>query len=146
MNEEGTAWKLNGEKQWITNAHMADVYVVFAKTNKGMTAFIVERTCEGVSIGLEEKKMGIKGSSTATLILEDVVIPAENVLGQVGKGHHVALNILNFARLKLAFGNIGTAKTSNWFVGSIWKRAKTVPNGISRLYDDSRENCKYDHC
>ncbi|PFE01133.1 acyl-CoA dehydrogenase [Bacillus cereus] len=110
LNEEGTAWKLNGEKQWITNAHMADVYVVFAKTNKGMTAFIVERTCEGVSIGLEEKKMGIKGSSTATLILEDVVIPVENVLGEVGKGHHVALNILNFARLKLAFGNIGTAK------------------------------------
>ncbi|MCP1123688.1 acyl-CoA dehydrogenase [Bacillus sp. AFS018417] len=110
LNEEGTAWTLNGEKQWITNAHMADVYVVFAKTNKGMTAFIVERTCEGVSIGLEEKKMGIKGSSTATLILEDVVIPAENVLGEVGKGHHVALNILNFARLKLAFGNIGTAK------------------------------------
>lgn len=110
LNEEGTGWKLNGEKQWITNAHMADVYVVFAKTNKGMTAFIVERTCEGVSIGLEEKKMGIKGSSTATLILEDVVIPAENVLGEVGKGHHVALNILNFARLKLAFGNIGTAK------------------------------------
>lgn len=110
LNEDGTAWKLNGEKQWITNAHMADVYVVFAKTNKGMTAFIVERTCEGVSIGLEEKKMGIKGSSTATLILEDVMIPAENVLGEVGKGHHVALNILNFARLKLAFGNIGTAK------------------------------------
>ncbi|MFI8707142.1 acyl-CoA dehydrogenase family protein [Bacillus sp. NPDC077411] len=110
LNEEGTAWTLNGEKQWITNAHMADVYVVFAKTNKGMTAFIVERTCEGVSIGLEEKKMGIKGSSTATLILEDVIIPAENVLGEVGKGHHVALNILNFARLKLAFGNIGTAK------------------------------------
>ena len=60
LNEDGTAWKLNGEKQWITNAHMADVYVVFAKTNKGMTAFIVERTCEGVSIGLEEKKMGLK--------------------------------------------------------------------------------------
>ncbi|MEY8347278.1 acyl-CoA dehydrogenase family protein [Bacillus cereus] len=110
LSEDGTTWTLNGEKQWITNAHMADVYVVFAKTNKGMTAFIVERTCKGVSIGLEEKKMGIKGSSTATLILEDVVIPAENVLGEVGKGHHVALNILNFARLKLAFGNIGTAK------------------------------------
>ncbi|MGR5985603.1 acyl-CoA dehydrogenase family protein [Bacillus cytotoxicus] len=110
LNEDGTEWTLNGEKQWITNAHMADVYVVFAKTNEGMTAFIVERTCEGVSLGVEEKKMGIKGSSTATLILEDVVIPAKNVLGEVGKGHHVALNILNFARLKLAFGNIGTAK------------------------------------
>ncbi|MEH6850600.1 hypothetical protein SAMN04488168_10483 [Bacillus sp. 491mf] len=110
QNEEGTAWLLNGEKQWITNAHLADVYVVFAKTNKGMTAFIIERTCKGVTVGLEEKKMGIKGSSTATLILEDVSVPSTNVLGEVGKGHHVALNILNMARLKLAFANIGTAK------------------------------------
>ncbi|MEH6892407.1 acyl-CoA dehydrogenase family protein [Bacillus sp. JJ864] len=110
LNEEGTEWLLNGEKQWITNAHLADVYVVFAKTNKGMTAFIIERTCKGVTVGLEEKKMGIKGSSTATLILEDVSVPSTNVLGEVGKGHHVALNILNMARLKLAFANIGTAK------------------------------------
>ena len=90
--------------------------------------------------------MGIKGSSTATLILEDVVIPAENVLGEVGKGHHVALNILNFARLKACFWKYWNSKTSNWIVSSIWKRAKTVPNGISRFYDDSRENCEYDHC
>ncbi len=76
---------------------MADVYVVFAKKNKGMTAFIVERTCEGVAIGLEEKKLEIKGSLTAILILEDVVIPAETDLGDVGTGHHVAVNILNFA-------------------------------------------------
>ncbi|CAM4247365.1 acyl-CoA dehydrogenase [Bacillus manliponensis] len=110
LNSEGTKWILNGEKQWITNAHMADVYVTFAKTNKGMTAFLVERAFEGVSIGIEEKKMGIKGSSTATLILEDVQVPVGNVLGEVGKGHHVALNILNLARLKLAFSNIGTAK------------------------------------
>ncbi|PEA52626.1 acyl-CoA dehydrogenase [Bacillus pseudomycoides] len=110
LNEEGTEWLLNGEKQWITNAHLADVYVVFAKTNKGMTAFIIERTCKGVTVGLEEKKMGIKGSSTATLVLEDVSVPSTNVLGEVGKGHHVALNILNMARLKLAFANIGTAK------------------------------------
>lgn len=110
LNEEGTAWILNGEKQWITNAQVADVYVVFAKTNEGMTAFIVERSFKGVSIGPEEKKMGIKGSSTATLILEEVSIPAKNVLGTVGKGHHVALNILNMARLKLAFSNIGTSK------------------------------------
>lgn len=105
-------WVLNGEKQWITNAHVADVYVVFAKTDKGMTAFIVERTMNGVSIGAEERKLGIKGSSTATLILEDVRVPEENVLGEVGKGHHIALNILNMARLKLAFANIGTAKQS----------------------------------
>jgi alkylation response protein AidB-like acyl-CoA dehydrogenase len=110
LNQKGTAWILNGEKQWITNAQVADVYVVFAKTSEGMTAFIVERSFKGVSVGPEEKKMGIKGSSTATLILEDVNIPIENVLGQVGKGHYVALNILNMARLKLAFSNIGTSK------------------------------------
>lgn len=110
LNREGTAWILNGEKQWITNAQVADVYVVFAKTAEGMTAFIVERSFKGVSIGPEEKKMGIKGSSTATLILEEVEVPSDNVLGHIGKGHHVALNILNMARLKLAFSNIGTAK------------------------------------
>jgi len=110
LNESGTAWILNGEKQWITNAQVADVYVVFAKTNEGMTAFIVERSFKGVSIGPEEKKMGIKGSSTATVNLEDVSVPIENVLGDVGKGHNVALNILNMARLKLAFSNIGTSK------------------------------------
>ncbi|RAP26392.1 Butyryl-CoA dehydrogenase [Brevibacillus laterosporus] len=110
LNEDGTAWILNGEKQWITNARIADVFVVFAKTKVGMTAFIVERGVKGISVGPEEKKMGIKGSSTATLLLEEVSIPAANVLGEVGKGHRVALNILNLARLKLAFGNIGTAK------------------------------------
>lgn len=110
LNEDGTTWILNGEKQWITNARIADVFVVFAKTKVGMTAFIVERGVKGISVGPEEKKMGIKGSSTATLLLEEVSIPATNVLGEVGKGHRVALNILNLARLKLAFGNIGTAK------------------------------------
>ena len=110
LNKEGTDWILNGEKQWITNAHLADCYVVFGKIAEGMTAFIVERTFEGVSVGPEEKKMGINGSSTATLILEDVKIPVGNVLGEIGKGHHIALNILNMARLKLAFANIGTAK------------------------------------
>ena len=110
LNKEATDWVLNGEKQWITNAHLANCYVVFGKTAEGMTAFIVERTFEGVSVGPEEKKMGINGSSTATLILEDVKIPVENVLGEIGKGHHIALNILNMARLKLAFANIGTAK------------------------------------
>lgn len=110
LNEDGSAWVLNGEKQWITNAQLADIFVVFAKTNDGMTAFIVERTYTGVSVGQEEEKMGIKGSSTATLILEDVAIPSDNILGEVGKGHKVAMNILNMARLKLAFSNIGTSK------------------------------------
>ncbi|MGG4442808.1 acyl-CoA dehydrogenase family protein [Brevibacillus fortis] len=109
-NEDGTEWLLNGEKQWITNAQVADVYVVFASTSMGMTAFIVERSFNGVSVGPEEKKMGIKGSSTATLILDQVRIPNDNVLGTAGVGHRVALNILNMARLKLAFSNIGAAK------------------------------------
>lgn len=110
LNGDGSAWILNGEKQWITNAQLANIFVVFAKTSEGMTAFIVERTFTGVSVGQEEEKMGIKGSSTATLILEDVSVPRDNVLGEVGKGHKVAMNILNMARLKLAFSNIGTAK------------------------------------
>ncbi|MED1783846.1 acyl-CoA dehydrogenase family protein [Brevibacillus fortis] len=109
-NEDGTEWLLNGEKQWITNAQVADVYVVFASTSMGMTAFIVERSFNGVSVGPEEKKMGIKGSSTATLILDQVRIPNDNVLGTAGVGHRIALNILNMARLKLAFSNIGAAK------------------------------------
>lgn len=109
LQEDGT-WLLNGEKQWITNAKVADVFVVFAKTIDGVTAFIVEKSFAGVSTGPEEKKMGIKGSSTATLILDNVSVPSENMLGVDGKGHQVALNILNMARLKLAFANIGTAK------------------------------------
>ncbi|MCM3358036.1 acyl-CoA dehydrogenase family protein [Psychrobacillus sp. MER TA 171] len=109
LQNDGT-WLLNGEKQWITNAKVADVFVVFAKTVDGVTAFIVEKSLQGVSTGPEEKKMGIKGSSTATLILDNVSVPSENMLGVRGKGHQVALNILNMARLKLAFANIGTAK------------------------------------
>ncbi|SFK31790.1 hypothetical protein SAMN04487936_11136 [Halobacillus dabanensis] len=120
-NEEKSAWVLNGEKQWITNAHMADVYVVFAQTDQGMTAFIVERSFEGVSVGPEEKKMGIKGSSTATLILEEVEIPSGNILGKIGKGHKIALNILNMARLKLAFSNVGTAKQALVLAGDYAK-------------------------
>src|SRR5699024_37269 len=103
-------WILNGDKQWITNAHMADVYVVFARSEEGITSFIVERTMEGVSVGPEEDKLGIRGSSTATLILDNVLVPEENVLGVIGKGHHIALNILNLARLQLAFSNVGMSK------------------------------------
>jgi len=109
-DDEKQRWVLNGEKQWITNAHIANIYVVFAKTNQGITAFIVERSMPGVSIGMEEKKLGIKGSSTATLILEDVMLEERHVLGEIGKGHYIALNILNLARLKLAFSNIGMSK------------------------------------
>ncbi len=110
QTEDGEYWVLNGEKQWITNAGLANCFVVFAKTAEGFTAFIVDRDFEGVSVGPEEKKMGINGSSTATLVLEDVKVPAENILGDKGKGHYIALNLLNMARLKLAFSNVGTSK------------------------------------
>lgn len=110
QTEDSNHWILNGEKQWITNAGVANCFVVFAKTAEGFTAFIVDRTLEGVSIGPEEKKMGIGESSTATLVLESVKVDKENVLGEIGKGHYIALNLLNMARLKLAFSNVGTAK------------------------------------
>src|SRR5690625_3374141 len=127
---ESKKWVLNGEKQWITNAHIANVYVVFAKTSKGITAFIVERTMEGVSVGPEEKKLGINGSSTATLILQDVRISEENRLGSIGKGHHIALNILNMARLKLAFANIGTSKQALSIAVNYGKERKQFQQSI----------------
>ena len=92
---------LNGEKMWITNGGFADLIVVFAKADgDAFTAFLVERVF-GVKSGKEEHKMGLNGSSTTALILQDVHVPAENVLGEVGKGHKVAFNVLNFARFKL---------------------------------------------
>jgi alkylation response protein AidB-like acyl-CoA dehydrogenase len=111
LNDEGTHYILNGEKQWITNSAFADVFVVYAKIDgEQFTAFIVERDYPGVSTGAEEKKMGIKMSSTRTLILEDVKVPKENLLGEAGKGHKIAFNILNIGRYKLAVGCVGGAK------------------------------------
>ncbi|MFF2877009.1 acyl-CoA dehydrogenase family protein [Gottfriedia sp. NPDC057991] len=111
LNAEGTHYVLNGEKQWITNSAFADVFVVYAKIDgEHFSAFIVERDYEGVSTGPEEKKMGIKSSSTRTLILEDVKVPVENLLGEIGKGHVIAFNILNIGRYKLAVGTVGGSK------------------------------------
>ncbi|WP_337134477.1 acyl-CoA dehydrogenase family protein [Priestia megaterium] len=111
LNAEGTHYVLNGEKQWITNAGFADVFVVYAKIDGDkFSAFIVEREFPGVSVGPEEKKMGIKSSSTRTLILEDALVPKENVLGEVGKGHVIAFNILNIGRYKLGVGAVGAGK------------------------------------
>ncbi|BAB07205.1 acyl-CoA dehydrogenase family protein [Halalkalibacterium halodurans] len=111
LNEAGTHYVLNGEKQWITNSAFADVFIVYAKIDgEHFSAFIVEKDFEGVSTGPEEKKMGIKGSSTRTLILEDALVPKENLLGEVGKGHVIAFNILNVGRYKLGVGCIGGSK------------------------------------
>jgi alkylation response protein AidB-like acyl-CoA dehydrogenase len=111
LNEAGTHYILNGEKQWITNSAFADVFVVYAKIDgEHFSAFIVEKDYPGVSTGPEEKKMGIKSSSTRTLILEDAEIPVENLLGQAGKGHIIAFNILNIGRYKLGVGAVGASK------------------------------------
>lgn len=111
LSEDGTHYLLNGEKQWITNAGFADVFIVYAKIDGDkFSAFIVERTFPGISFGPEEKKMGIKGSSTRTVILQDVQVPVENLLGEPGRGHIIAFNILNVGRYKLAVGAVGSAK------------------------------------
>lgn len=111
LNKGGTHYLLNGEKQWITNSAFADVFVVYAKIDgEHFSAFIVERAFPGVSFGQEEKKMGIKSSSTRTLILEDVAVPVGNLLGEKGRGHIIAFNILNVGRYKLAIGGVSGAK------------------------------------
>ena len=102
------SFSLNGEKMWITNGGFADVFVVFAKVDgEQFSAFIVERGFTGVSTGQEEHKMGLHGSSTTPLILQDAHVPAENLLGEIGKGHKVAFNVLNFGRYKLGAMCIG---------------------------------------
>jgi alkylation response protein AidB-like acyl-CoA dehydrogenase len=111
LSEDGRHYILNGEKIFITNGGFADVFTVYAKVDgEHFTAFIVERDFPGVSIGPEEHKMGIKGSSTTTVFLEDVPVPVENVMGEIGGGHKSALGVLDVGRYKLGIGVIGHAK------------------------------------
>lgn len=111
LSDDGKYYLLNGQKVWITNGGFADVYTVFAKIDGDkFTAFIVERGTEGFSQGPEEHKMGIEGSSTVQLYFQDAKVPVENVLGEIGKGHIIAFNILNIGRLKLCAAALGGAK------------------------------------
>ena len=111
LSADGKTWRLTGTKQYITNAGFADLFTVFAKVDgEKFTGFLVERGAKGLSIGPEEHKLGIRGSSTCPLILEDCEVPAENVLGQIGQGHKIAFNILNIGRWKLGVGAVGAAK------------------------------------
>lgn len=111
LSVDGSSYALNGQKIWITNAGFADVFTVFAKIDgKDFTAFIVERNTPGLTFGEEEHKMGIKGSSTRQLFFENCVIPSGNLLGEKGKGHIIAFNILNIGRLKLCAAATGGAK------------------------------------
>jgi alkylation response protein AidB-like acyl-CoA dehydrogenase len=111
LNEAGTHYVLNGTKMWISNAGFADLFTIFAQIDGDkFTAFLVERNTPGLSFGAEEKKMGIKGSSTRQVILENALVPKDNVLGEIGQGHKIAFGVLNLGRLKLAAGGVGGAK------------------------------------
>jgi alkylation response protein AidB-like acyl-CoA dehydrogenase len=113
LSSDGMHYLLNGEKMWITNAGFADVFIVFAKVDgEKFTAFIVERNFPGFAVGAEEHKMGIRGSSTCPLILNDCKVPVENLLGEIGKGHHIAFSVLNVGRFKLGAGSVGAARNS----------------------------------
>jgi alkylation response protein AidB-like acyl-CoA dehydrogenase len=113
LSSDGTHYLLNGEKVWITNAGFADLFTVFAKVDgEKFSAFLVEKTFPGFSIGAEEHKMGIRGSSTCPLILNDCKVPVENLLGEIGKGHVIAFNILNVGRFKLGAMCVGGARLS----------------------------------
>lgn len=108
---DGRNYILNGQKMWVTNAGIADLFIVFAKVDgQRFTAFLVESDREGVSLGAEESKMGMRGSSTRPLLLNNVAVPAENVLGEIGEGHKVAFGTLNVCRAKLGAGLVGSAK------------------------------------
>jgi len=113
LSPDGKHYILNGEKMWITNAGFADLFTVFAKIDgEKFSAFLVERTFPGFSVGGEERKMGIRGSSTCPIILNDCKVPVENLLGEIGKGHVIAFNILNIGRFKLGAMCVGGARVS----------------------------------
>ena len=113
LSSDGKHYILNGEKMWITNAGFADLFTVFAKIDgEKFSAFLIERTFPGFSVGAEEHKMGIRGSSTCPLILNDCKVPVENLLGEIGKGHIIAFNILNVGRFKLGAMSVGGARVS----------------------------------
>jgi alkylation response protein AidB-like acyl-CoA dehydrogenase len=111
LSPDGAHYILNGEKQWITNGGTADLYTVFAKIDgEKFSAFLIERSTPGLTVGAEEHKLGIRGSSTCPLVLQECKIPRENLLGEAGKGHHIAFNVLNVGRFKLGVACIGGAR------------------------------------
>jgi butyryl-CoA dehydrogenase len=111
LSPDGAHYILNGEKQWLTNGGTADLYTVFAKIDgEKFSAFLIERGTPGLTVGAEEHKLGIRGSSTCPLVFEDCKIPKENLLGEAGKGHHIAFNVLNVGRFKLGVACIGGAR------------------------------------
>jgi butyryl-CoA dehydrogenase len=113
LSPDGKYYVLNGEKMWISNSGFANLFVVFAKIDGDkFSAFLIERDTPGLAVGAEEHKLGIRGSSTCPLILSDCKVPVENLLGEVGKGHHIAFNVLNIGRFKLGAACLGGARQS----------------------------------
>ena len=111
LSPDGATYTLNGEKMWITNCGIAGLYTVFAKIDgEKFSAFLIERDTPGLTVGAEERKLGIRGSSTCPLVLQDCKVPAANLLGEPGKGHHIAFNVLNVGRFKLGVACIGGAR------------------------------------
>ena len=111
LSADGKTYTLNGEKMWITNAAIAGLYTVFAKIDgEKFSAFVIERDTPGLTVGAEEHKLGIRGSSTCPLVLTDCKVPVENLLGEPGKGHHIAFNVLNVGRFKLGVACVGGAR------------------------------------
>jgi len=134
LSPDGKHYILNGEKMWITNSGFADLFTVFAKIDGDkFSAFLIERNTPGFSVGKEEHKLGIRGSSTCPLILADCKVPAENLIGEIGKGHHIAFNILNIGRFKLGAACVGGARNSLANGISYAKERKAFGKSISEF-------------
>jgi butyryl-CoA dehydrogenase len=134
LSPDGRHYVLNGEKMWITNAGMADIFTVFAKVDgEKFSAFLIERDTPGFSVGAEEHKLGIRGSSTCPLILSDCMVPVENLLGEVGKGHYIAFNILNIGRFKLGAACVGGARNALQHGVQYAKERKAFGKSISEF-------------
>jgi alkylation response protein AidB-like acyl-CoA dehydrogenase len=131
LSSDGKHYILNGEKMWITNAGFADLFTVFAKVGDKFTAFLVEKNFPGFSVGAEEHKMGIRGSSTCPIILNDCKVPVENLLGEIGRGHVIAFNILNIGRFKLGAMCVGGGRVSLERAISYAKQRKAFNKPIS---------------
>jgi len=134
LSPDGRHYVLNGEKMWITNSGFADVFTVFAKIDgEKFSAFLIERGTPGFAVGAEEHKLGIRGSSTCPLILADCLVPVENLLGEPGKGHHIAFNILNIGRFKLGAACVGGARNSLQHAIGYAKERKAFGKSISEF-------------
>ncbi len=134
LSPDGTTYTLNGEKMWITNCGIAGLYTVFAKIDgEKFSAFLIERDTPGLTVGAEEHKLGIRGSSTCPLVLQDCKVPAANLLGEPGKGHHIAFNVLNVGRYKLGVACVGGARYALAHMARYAKERKAFGKSIAEF-------------